>query len=223
MANKKEVKEKKKKEEKSEEISKKEDNKRQDRILRNVLIVTGMIFLLIAAIVIIGKSATKFTYEGVKFEMIKEGDLIFYATSLPVDSELKVVEDKNYEGQIRDYNLYLRNDPRKLEIPFEGDLYLKKNTVLNLEKDFKCEGKGIIGLQNLLILYRLLEINIVSDENATCDDKTRYTFIQILEGNETKIEQTGESCYEVYINNCEILEATEKLMIETLIKVNAAI
>jgi len=100
MVNKKEVK-KKKKEEISEEISKKEDNKRQNKILRNVLIITGMIFLLIAAIVIIGKSATKFTYEGVKFEMVKEGDLMFYATSLPV----------NYQGEMRNYNFYLRNDP----------------------------------------------------------------------------------------------------------------
>jgi hypothetical protein len=92
-----------------------------------------------------------------------------------------------------------------------------------MEKDFKCEGKGIIAIQNLLNLYKFIGITVMSDENATCDPEAKYTFIQILEGSETKIEQTGQSCYNIYINNCEILEGTEKLMIETFANVNKAI
>jgi predicted nucleic acid-binding Zn ribbon protein len=210
---KKQMKENKKIEKKSEDISKKDENKIQNRQLRNILIFVGIIALLIVAIVIIGKSATKFTYRGVEFDMVKEGDLMFYATSLPVQ----------YQGETRDYNFYLRKDARKSEVPFNGTLDLKSNAVLNMEKDFTCGGIGIIAIQNMLNLYKFIGINVMSDENASCDTEAKYTFIQILEGNETKIEQFGQSCYNVYVNNCEILEATEKLMIETLVKVNDAV
>jgi hypothetical protein len=195
---------------KEEDSEKKEINKRQNKQLRNILIMIGVVILLIVAIVIIGKSATKFTYNGVKFKMMKEGNLMFYATSLPVQ----------YQGEMRDYNFYLRNDARKLEVPFNGTLDLKSNAVLNMEKEFNCGGKGVISIANLMKLYQFIGINVMSDKNATCDPEAKYTFIQILEGNETKIEQTEQSCYNIYINNCEILEGTEKLMIETLVKVN---
>jgi hypothetical protein len=188
-------------------------DKKQNAILRNILIAIGIVLLLILGIFLIGKNATKFNYEGVKFTMVKEGNIMFYSTSLPV----------MFQGNLRDYNFYLRNDARKLNVPFNGTLDLKSNAVLNMEKDFKCEGKGIIAIQNLLNLYKFIGINVVSDKNATCDPNAKYTFIQILEGNETKIDQTGQSCYNIYINNCEILEGTEKLMIETLIKVNEGI
>jgi len=218
MANKKNGVKEKKAVKKSEDkpISKKEEekvNKNYNKILINVFVIIGVIALVIIGIFLIGKSATKFTYQGVKFQMVKEGDLIFYSTALPV----------MYEGALRDYNFYIRNDARKLNVPFNGTLDLKSNAVLNMEQDFKCDGKGLIGVANLLKLYKFIGINVISDKNATCDTEARYTFIQILEGSETKIEQTGQSCYNLYVSDCEILEVTEKLMIETLVNVNKAI
>ena len=145
--------------------------------------------------------------------MVKEGNLIFYRTELPT----------MYLGKLTGYSFYLRNDAKKLEVPFNGELDLKSNAVLNMEQEFNCEGKGVIAIANLIKLYQFIGINVISDENASCDPEARYTYIYILEGNETRIEQTGQSCYNVYINNCEILEGTEKLMIETLVKVNEAL
>jgi hypothetical protein len=196
-----------------EDSEQKEISKKQNKQLRNILIMVGVVLLIVVAIVIIGKSATKFNYDGVKFTMAKEGSIMFYATGLPIQ----------YQGQLRTYNFYLRNDARKLDVPFNGTLDLKSNAVLNMENDFNCEGKGIIGLQNLLNLYKFIGINVIRDTNATCDPEAKYTYIQILEGNSTRIDQVGQSCYNVYISNCEILEGTEKLMIETLVKVNEAI
>ena len=201
-----------KKEEINEEIDEKEIEKKHSKLLRNVLITLSMVFLLIVAIVLVGKSATKFTYEGVKFEMVKEGNLMFYRTELPT----------TYQGKLTGYSFYLRNNAKELEVPFKGELRLKSNAVLNMEEDFNCEGKGVIAVANLIKLYKFLEINVMSDKNATCDSESRYTFIQILNGEETKIEQVGESCYNLYVYDCEILEVTEKLMIETFVKVNEA-
>jgi hypothetical protein len=202
-----------KKSEVKEKTPEKKVNKKHNRQLRNILISIGIAALIIVAIVVAGKSATKFTYNGVKFEMVKEGDILFYRTALPTV----------YQGQLTEYSFYLRNDARKLEVPFNGKLDLKSNAVLNMKSDFNCGGKGVIAVANLLKLYQFIGIKVVGDENATCDPEARYTFIQILEGNETKIEQTGQSCYDIYINNCEILEGTERFMIETFVKVNNVI
>ena len=160
---------------------------------------------------IIAQSVKTFEYKDLNFEIVQEGDIIFYRTSLPT----------MYQGQLTEYSFYLRNDARKLNVPFNGNLDLKSDAVLNMESDFNCEGKGIIAIANLLKLYQFIGINIIADENATCDSEARYTFIQILGGPETKIEQTGQSCYDIYINDCGILEGTERLMIETLNKVRS--
>jgi hypothetical protein len=215
MPNKKENPKKEKIEKEVEEKIKQEQIKQQNNILKGVLIIIGAIILLIIVWFIISQSVRTFGYSILDFEVVQEGELIFYRTSLPVV----------YQGQPTEYNFYLRNDARKLEkkVDFKGNLNLKNTLVLNLEQDFNCEGKGVIAIANLLKLYEFVGIKVITDKNATCDEESRYTFIQILEGSETKIQQTGPSCYDIYINNCEILEATERMMIETLIKVKETI
>lgn len=194
-----------------EEKVKNQEIEKQNRILKGILIVMGTIILLIVAWILIAQSVRTFGYSILDFEVVKEGDLIFYRTGLPV----------TYQGQPTEYSFYLRNDARKLEkkVDFNGNLSLKNNLVLNLEQEFRCDGKGVIAVANLIKLYQFVGIKVITDKNATCDEQGRYTFIQILEGSETKIEQTGPSCYDIYISDCEILEGTERMMIETLIKV----
>ena len=47
-----------------------------------------------------------------------------------------------------------------------------------------------------------------------------YLISSNLEINETSIEKFGPRCYNVNINNCEILRATERLMLESFIEIN---
>ena len=206
---------KKEKKTKSPKKERQEQIKRENNILKGILIIVGLIIVLIITWVIISKSIRTFGYASLDFEVVKEGDIIFYRTGLPT----------MYQGQLTEYNFYLRNDARKLDekVPFNGVLDLKSTAVLNIKQEFTCEGKGVIAVANLLKLYQFIGIDVISDENATCDPEAKYTFIQILEGPETKIEQTGQSCYDIYINNCEILEGTERMMIETLNKVRSTI
>ena len=190
-------------------IRKKEEDY-YNKILKGFFILFGSIFLIIFVYYGLSYSMSHFTEDGVPYKIVQEGELIFYNTIIPVI----------FEGENKDYNFYLRNDPRNLDVEFEGDFRSRENMVINSTGDFNCEGDGIIAVANLVNLYQILGAKVIRDEEATCDAEGRYVFIQISEGNETKILQSGPTCYNIEVNNCEILEATERFMIETFISVN---
>ncbi len=189
----------------------KEEVNRENKLLGNILIAIGLFVLIFIVFYMIINSNKHFEYNGVKFDKIKDEKLSLYRTSIPV----------SYQGGMADYNFYLRNDPRKLaDIGFNGELILAKNAVFNMTEDFNCNGDGIIGVANLVKLYELFGINVIKDDNATCDYEGRYMFIRIQSGNETSIEKTGPACYNLNVNNCEVLGVTERMMLETFIKFN---
>jgi len=186
------------------------DLKEQNKTLRNVFIGLGMLVVGFVAVILFMQSMSKFTYENTKFELTKEGKLLLYKTSLPV----------YYQGEIRDYNFFLRNDPRKLEaVEFDGKIRLLKNVVINMS-EMKCDGDEVIAIANLVKLWNVIGANVIKDEGATCDEFGRYVYLNIAGGNETKIIENSEACYEMTISNCKILEATEKFMVETFVEVN---
>lgn len=190
----------------------KEQIKRENKQLKNIFIGVGIIVLIFVLIILFSNSAKHFKYKGVGFEIVKEGELILYQTKIPVI----------YDGQPAEYNIYLRNDPRKLEksVAAQGTLLLLDDVVLNMTKEFNCEGDGILAIANLLKIYSVIGANVIKDENASCDSLGRYTFLQIQSGNETSIEKTGPSCYNLNVNDCEILEVTERFMAGILVRIN---
>jgi len=217
------------KEEVKEPVSKEEQIKAQNKILRNILIGIAALMAGIFLFVIISHSLSRFEYHGVKFEIVRFCDagppcLVTYRTSLPIKTDGKNTFVVKPSEKNADYNFYLRNDPRKLDVNFTGDLVLRDNMVLNFEDgSFICNGKGAIAAANLVQLYGVLGTKVIKDENATCDLLGRYLFVQVKSGNKTSVKQFGPGCYNIDIKDCEILEGTEKFMIETFVKVNEAI
>lgn len=198
----------------------KEKNKEQEQLgnqnktLKNIFVVLGIITLIIIFGLIFINSARNFEYKGLTGQVIKEGELIFYQTSIPV----------LYKGEVVPYNFYLRTNPDKLKnMVFNGEVILLKNVVIKSSENFNCEGDGVIAIANLAKLYQVIGADVIKDENATCDSQGRYILLEIKKGNETSIEQTGPTCYNLNVNNCEILGVTEKLMLETLVKVKEEI
>jgi len=190
-------------------ISTKGQIKSENKILKNVLIWLGILILIFLLIFLSIKSANSFEYKGIQGEVIKEGDVIFYHTSFPMI----------HNGREVNYNVYLRTNPRKLEkVPFYGELNLLKMMVINNSDSFVCEGKGGIAMINFQQILGNFGMSFMKDPNASCDSQGRYMFIQIQEGDVTGIEQTGPACYNLNVNNCEILEVTEKFLIESLVK-----
>ncbi len=191
-----------------------EQIKKEKKIFFNIMAVMIGLVLFFLVFYFMSYYTTHFEYQGVKFEVVKMGQLTFYKTSLPV----------NYQNSKADYNFYLRNDPRRLgNVEFDGEINLKQNMVFEMTDSFNCNGDGVISIANLQNLYNLVGTKMIRDENATCDIQGRYMFLQINEGNETKITEYGLNggCYNIEVNNCEILPATEKFMLETFIDVNA--
>jgi len=211
----------KREEEKIDEVEKKISRKHQaeaeNRILRNIFIGIIVVVVAIVAIVFFLKSIRSFQYEGVDFQVVKFCDagpcLVTYNTKIPII----------YEGKDAEYNFYLRNDPRKLakDVPFLGNVSLAQNIVINSTSDFNCEGDVGIAMGNLGNLFSISGINAIRDENITgCDPQGRYGFISLQEANQTSVEQVGPACYNININNCEIIKATERFMVEDFVKIN---
>ena len=193
-------------------ISKKEI-KAQNKTLRNIFIGLGIFIFMIIIVVLSINSAQHFEYDGVEFNVIQEGEIIFYNAVFPL-----------YQGMtgkhISDYNIYLRNNPKKLEkIIFDGEVNLRSDTVINTTTDFNCDGDGIIAVGNLVQVLRTFGTNVIKDPEAGCDAMGgEHVFIQIREGDETRIEQFAPTCYNLYVNDCEILEVTEKFIVDLLVK-----
>jgi len=187
--------------------------KNSKRNLKIFLIVLGisLLILFIAYFLFYNFKYGKYNYEGIEFKTVQEGKLILYKTVLPVF----------YQGKEAEYNLYLRTNPRQLvKIPFEGkeNLMLMKNSVINFENNFSCDGDEVIAIANFAQMNQILNSTLMRDEDASCDLKGRYNYINLQEGNETKIVAFGPNCYNIIISNCEILKATEKYMVEFLVK-----
>ena len=185
------------------EPSKKRQIESENKILKKIFIGIGIILILFIATNIILNNMKNFEYKGITFNVIKDtGGLTFYH-----------LEER--------YNL--RKDPRKLEkIPFEGEIrFTPISKLIYNSTGFDCDGDGVIAVGNFaLILHDLAGIDVVKDENATCDSQGRYMFVQVQPGNETSIKQVGPACYEFNVNNCEILDVTEKFIVETIAQIN---
>jgi len=190
--------------------SPKKQIEKENKQLRNLFIGIAIFLLLMAVFWWAGHLFSKIEVKGVEFVKVKEGRLVFYKTSLPVI----------YKGKETSYNIYFRTNPSKLEkIPFQGTLSFRKFLVLNMTDEFSCQGQGVIAIANMVNVFNVLGTKIVKDENASCDPEARYLYVTILPGNETRIEEYAPSCYNIYTKDCEILESTERFMLEALSQV----
>lgn len=195
------------------EKEKKMQRKKENKTLTNILLVVGVFFLILIVAFVVMKISNNPKYNGLTFNTIQEGDLIFYQTTFPV----------LYQGKSRDFNLYLRNNPKNLEreVPFKGEINSLQNTVINMTQEFQCDGDQVIAVANLVNFYGAINKKIMKDENASCDEQGRYTHITLQPGEKTEIEQYGPNCFNIYIKDCEILEGTERYILEMLVKYNS--
>ncbi len=184
----------------------KEEIKKQKKQLRSIFLFLGIFILIFAIVWLIGYGSSHFKYETLKFTKIKQGQLTFY--QIPMITQ--------YQGSKLTTVFYLRTNPEKLkEIPFEGEMNLRNNMILNVTtENLYCDGDWQIAIGNLMNLD-IFNIQVSKNENASCGGN--YMYVNIHEGNESKIEQYGEYCYNLYIANCEVLPVTEKFMVEAFV------
>lgn len=193
-----------------EEKASKKQIKEQKRILRNFLIILGVIALLIIGMFFGSGFFKKFSYRGLEFDIQKYGEMKVYHTSFPVYS---------FGEQISTHNVFLRNDPRKLEknIKFDGELTLTPIMAVQGINDFNCEGKGVASQAAFEQVVNAFGTNVIYDPSAECDDLGRYNLLMFIKGNETKIESISSTCHIAYVKDCEIFEAKERFLIQEFI------
>src|SRR3972149_7976987 len=139
--------------------SSKRQIKEQNRTLKNVFLILGTIILISAGTFLFFYNLNSFEYRGIKFDVLNEGGITFYHTSFPAI----------INGTEVDYNVYIRNDPRKLEkeIHFEGSMYLPLAFVVNNTENFICDGDGGISMYNLNQVFNAFRTDLIKDPDAT--------------------------------------------------------
>src|SRR3990167_4438060 len=140
---------------KGKEVVEQKPNKNQitneNRLLRNVLIALGILMLVFLATYFLINSSKNFEFKGVGYSVVNDnGGIAPYKTSLPVD----------YNGTKATYNFYLRNDPRKNDVIFSGNIAPKKDLVIDSTDNFICNsGDVYIAVENLRRLYERFGTN----------------------------------------------------------------
>lgn len=239
------VDDKKVKENPEEEPLKEEDKKKQNK---QIMIAVVLMVVVIGAIIltpfVYGKFFSKFTYINLEFQKTRLGDLKFYSTRIPVmDQVLPKGELFDRNERLADYSINLREDPRKLDFVKVNLTYNNTNQLDFVKENIvyisfdpkmkKCDDNSIalIDFSGFLKEFAMLKVkSAVPDKNAseelkipyiTCKENPWNTVINIRSGNETKIEKTGLSCYELTYKDCEITAVTEKfnlILIEQYMK-----
>lgn len=189
--------------------------------LKWVLGITVGLLLLVLAVYFFVQSQLHFNYKGIEFEAVNQGTsdspLIFYETRTLLPSE---------GGTGSPFGFRIRTKPSEIKrVPFENldEFKLMKVNGFSFEGgDFNCEGYGVVAIPNMQRLFEKAGMRLTYDPNATCDLEGRYNYFKIVYGDKTEIKEISPKCYEIVVEGndekCEILQATEKLMVEVFVK-----
>lgn len=205
-----------------EKINKKKERKLEKELL-GILIFLGVLVVVFIIASAYFKSLNYFEYKGLTFSKKKLGEIQLFHHSYYV---------KTLDGQLAQYNFYLRNDPRTNNVLIEGKsnllsagsvVYLSVNSEGLQECRYGSLAVGTLSSFMTDNQMRVIAGNLDfwqagarRDLWATCENKPGNRVVEILKGNETKVKIEG-NCYKVEVANCEILEAIEKLEMQSLI------
>lgn len=204
----------------------KDITKRKERRLEKELLgVLAFLAVLVVMFVVASayfKSMNYFEYEGLTFSKQKVGEIEVFHHNYYV---------KTPSG-LALYNFYIRNDPRENDVIVvgESDLMNPGSVVyLSINSDGLQECKyGPLAIGSLSSFLTDNQMRVIAgnlnfwdaglnrDLWATCENKPGNKVIEILKGNETKVGIEG-NCYRIEVADCEILEAIEKLEVESIL------
>mgnify|MGYP006284139807 CR=1 FL=1 len=182
----------------------------------------GIILLFIVSYYIF-KHINEFEYNGLSFRKERFGELVVYHYSYYYQ----------HEGELFRYNLFLRKDPRKNKVPVYGEniKYIDGKFVY-ITSDYgfltQCDSStlALAQLSSFLTNNQITPRSgtFVEDSNntqlnyVTCESKPNNPVIVIKEGTETRIDIDEENmCYEISVANCEVLEAAEKFIVQSIL------
>ena len=209
------------KENKTEDLEKLSGEK-QNSYIKYLMFGMIVILLIILAFAFKPKEKTRFGYLGMEFERVMFDKIPLYQTSV------QSINRVTGEATGQNYIIYFRNDPRKLEhIPIIGRIRLTREVVIALDKSIteaNCLNSTLAALNmgqfmnaaGIKALRGTTNLTENGEENlnyASCELSDNISVIITEAGNKTEIVQESTNCYKIRVNNCQVVEATEKFLI----------
>jgi len=220
-----------------ETVPEKEKKSKKQNLDKQFYWVLGTMVFLIAAFLVsfgIGQKANEFEHEGLQFkeEMFGEIQLYrhdYFTERIGRTSTGQIVNT----GEAKNVIVYLRNDPRELTVPVEGKIeYLPKGKFIYIT--FSSEGLfceysnvAIANLINFLSSNSFVAKAAASDEQAaeeselqhiTCENRPDHMVLSFQGAEETSIvREEDTNCYRINVANCEVLEAVDQFVVQSLI------
>jgi len=208
--------------EKIEELLSKSVLKSEDRQLMwmvvIVVVVIGGVFVSYSIV----EGMKSFEYGGVDWAIEDYGDFDVYHARFA-----------SLSGADLNYNLYLRNDPRKNDVPVSGEFgSFKRGGFISLSQEFEaCRGEASrvmidfgAFLKSGLGMWRIDVAT--SDAGYSLDSGVRYANCQspdtfdrsvfMIDIGENRIvqDEVNRFCYSIYVSDCGDILAVEKFMTE---------
>lgn len=192
-------------------------------------VLAGMLVILAVLLVSssIFRSFNHFTYKGLSFTKEKFGEI-------PVYHYYYYFTNESSKQQYQ-YNLYLRDDPRKNNVSVQGNIeYPYGNTIYVSINGTDLTGCPMasrdIGTLSAFLVNNLLPIKAgtpnreeAKASNLTyidCSTNPNNVVIKIQSGSETKITEQN-NCYIISISNCQTTDAIEKFEVQSILDAKA--
>lgn len=187
--------------------------------------VWGIVIVVIVGVVfyVVFSTLGTVNYNGMIYKMEKYGEVIVYKYSY------SFIDPINKE--VIKYNLYVRNNPKKNDMPFNADIVYPEagsevKLIINGSGLLKCEDSSIaVGTISQFLVNNGFKIKVattnmsISRENnityATCETHPYDFMLYLGAGEQTQVSQQRK-CYKIEAANCEILKAVEKFMVESV-------
>ncbi|MDA3836268.1 MAG: hypothetical protein PF542_01460 [Nanoarchaeota archaeon] len=182
----------------------------QSKVLRNILIIVGLILAITFGGYLYINSLQSPSYDGIEFTTVQEGTLTFYKTTVPALPDPRAT------------NFYFRTNPSKLKkIPFNRENFtLMRFAALNGTDLFDCnEGDEAIAEVTLLKVHEVLGIGI-EKVSSGCESQGLYNYFNFIPSEKTEIIEVGKNCYDIHVSDCEIIPAVEKILAEIIVNYN---
>ena len=199
--------------------------KKPSRIDKEIYWIFGVMALIVVVFIIfffIFHSLRTFEYKGLTFTKDTAGPVTFYQYYYSLMTR---------EGKIRQFTLNLRVDPRKNNVPIEGEIFFKRNTfvyvTINETGLAQCpNAQPAVGTLATFIVGNDFDMEGGTPDQkeaeekgrkyVTCENRPERIVILIQQGNETRITKEN-NCHIMNINNCELNLAIEKFMVQAII------
>jgi hypothetical protein len=169
----------------------------------------------------------KFEYGGVKFEKEMIGKTTFYHGQFPIV----------YKGNLSAlYNVYLRTDPRKNDIPINTNFTLSQKVYVSLSEEATYCNTTTLGQSEFgkfiptFPWVKSLEpamldaqsANLSGRKQITCANATKDKTVIVVQKSDFPSIESGEkaNCYVLNIGNCEYLKTVERYVVGSMAQIN---